>query len=198
MHVWGFVSLLLGFVITHPITNPVAVYDCVEQYKADTMAYYYDLYQQKAEEARLAEEARQAEAARIAEQNKPKYGDAGHLDIPDIGVNVGLYYDSNAFQCSGKASYQYWIQYGKFWIADHVNQDGFGSLKNLCIGSVVNVCDEDGVCRSYTVAESVYYADYYSNFEGCGALSKMSDYRNVGGIVLQTCEGNGARLVFCQ
>lgn len=60
------------------------------------------------------------------------------------------------------------------------------------------VYGEDGSCRTYTVAESVYYADYYSNFEGCGALSKMGDYRNVGGIVLQTCEGNGARLVFCQ
>lgn len=177
MHV-GFI--LLGLAMMSTITKPISN---VEQYKSKG-ATLYNYVCQKIE----------------AEKTKEvlKFGDAGHLDIPSIGVNVGLYYDSNAFQSSNKASYQYWIQYGKFWIADHNYQDGFGDLKNLSIGSVVNVCDEYGVCRSYTVAESVYYADYYSDFEGCGAFSKMMDYKNAGGIVLQTCEGNGARLVFCK
>lgn len=192
MSVLGFTMLILTFVVSHPILNPCDIYDITEQYRAATTKYYAELY-----------EAREAQKINKVQTTQPTVvqvanGDAGHLEIPSIGVNVGLYYDSNAFQCSNKASYQYWIQYGKFWIADHNYQDGFGDLKNISIGSVVNVCDEYGSCRSYTVAESVYYADYYSDFEGCGAFSKMMDYKNVGGIVLQTCEGNDARLVFCK
>lgn len=171
---------VLGLVMMNP-TNP---FSNVEQYKSKGATLYNYVCQKIAEEESIEQEF--------------KYGDAGHLDIPSIGVNVGLYYDSNAFQGSNKASYQYWIQYGKFWIADHNYQDGFGDLKNLSIGSVVNVCDEYGVCRSYTVAESIYYADYYSDFEGCGAYSKMMEYKNTGGIVLQTCECNGVILVFCK
>lgn len=191
MSVLGFTMLILTFVVSHPILNPCDIYNITEQYKADTTKYYAELY-----------EAREAQKVNDVQATQPTVvqvtnGDAGRLEIPSIGVNVGLYYDSNAFQSSGKASYQYWVQYGKFWITDHCNQDNFSSLKNLGIDSSVYVYGEDGSCRTYTVAESVYYADYYSNFEGCGALSKMSDYRNVGGIVLQTCEGNGARLVFC-
>lgn len=191
MSVLGFTMLILTFVVSHPILNPSDIYNVTEQYRADMTKYYAELY-----EAREAQKVNEVQTAQPIVQ--VTNGDAGHLEIPSIGVNVGLYYDGNAFQSSGKASYQYWVQYGKFWITDHCNQDNFGRLKNLGIGSSVYVYDEDGSCRSYTVAESIYYEDYYSNFEGCGALSKMGDYKNVGGIVLQTCEGNGARLVFCQ
>lgn len=191
MSVLGFTMLILTFVVSHPILNPCSIYNVTEQYKADTTKYYAELYE--ARETQKVNEVQTAQPTVVQVVN----GDAGHLEIPSIGVNVGLYYDSNAFQSSGKASYQYWVQYDKFWIADHCNQDNFGSLKNIGIGSSVYVYDEDGSCRTYTVAESIFYADYYSNFAGCGAMSKMSDYKNVGGIVLQTCEGDGARLVFC-
>ena len=114
-------------------------------------------------------------------------GDLGILSIPDAGIYVGLYSDANAFQSSGKASVQYYTQYGVKWIADHVNQDGFGNLKYLSVGSKVYINDVE-----YTVVDSVYAADYYSNFSAW--LSYIGDST----LVLQTCEGDGARLVRCQ
>ena len=114
-------------------------------------------------------------------------GDLGILSIPDAGIYVGLYSDANAFQSSGKASVQYYTQYGVKWIADHVNQDSFGNLKYLSVGSKVYIND-----REYTVVDSVYAADYYSNFSAW--LSYIGDST----LVLQTCEGDGARLVRCQ
>ena len=114
-------------------------------------------------------------------------GDLGILSIPDAGIYVGLYSDANAFQSSGKASVQYYNQYGVKWIADHVNQDGFGNLKYVSIGSKVYIND-----REYTVVDSVYVADYYSNF------SAWLPYIDDSTLVIQTCEGDGARLVRCQ
>ena len=114
-------------------------------------------------------------------------GDLGILSIPDVGIYVGLYSDANAFQSSGKASVQYYTQYGVKWIADHVNQDGFWNLKYLSVGSKVYIND-----REYTVVDSVYAADYYSNF------SAWLPYIGDSTLVIQTCEGDGARLVRCQ
>ena len=114
-------------------------------------------------------------------------GDLGILSIPDAGIYVGLYSDANAFQSSGKASVQYYTQYGVKWIADHVNQDGFGNLKYLSVGSKVYINDSE-----YTVVDNVYAADYYSNF------AAWSSYIGDSTLVLQTCEGDGARLVRCQ
>ena len=114
-------------------------------------------------------------------------GDLGILSIPDAGIYVGLYSDANAFQSSGKASVQYYAQYRVKWIADHVNQDSFGNLKYLSVGSKVYINDIE-----YTVVDSVYAADYYSNFSAW--LSYIGDST----LVLQTCEGDGARLVRCQ
>jgi len=114
-------------------------------------------------------------------------GDLGILSIPDAGIYVGLYSDANAFQSSGKASVQYYTQYGIKWIADHVNQDNFGNLKNIAIGSKVYINDHE-----YTVVDSVYAADYYTNFTAWVSYIEESP------LVLQTCEGDGARLVRCQ
>lgn len=114
-------------------------------------------------------------------------GDLGILSIPDAGIYVGLYSDANAFQSSGKASVQYYTQYGIKWIADHVNQDGFGNLKYVSIGSKVYINDVE-----YTVVDSVYAADYYTNFQAWVSYIEESP------LVLQTCEGDGARLVRCQ
>ena len=114
-------------------------------------------------------------------------GDLGILSIPDAGIYVGLYSDANAFQSSGKASVQYYTQYGIKWIADHVNQDGFGNLKYLSIGSKVYINDTE-----YTVVDSVYASDYYTNFAAWVSYIEESP------LVLQTCEGDGARLVRCQ
>lgn len=114
-------------------------------------------------------------------------GDLGVLRIPDANIEVGLYSDDSAFQSSGKASVQYYAQYGIKWVADHANQDGFGNLKYLSIGSKVYINETE-----YTVVESVYAEDYYSNF---GAwVSYIDDSK----LLLQTCEGNGARLVRCE
>lgn len=114
-------------------------------------------------------------------------GDLGILSIPSAGINVGLYSDANAFQSSGKASVQYYTQYGVKWIADHVNQDNFWNLKYVSVGSKVYIND-----REYTVVDSVYAADYYSNF------SAWLPYIGDSTLLLQTCEGDGARLVRCQ
>lgn len=114
-------------------------------------------------------------------------GDLGIFSIPSIGINVGLYSDGNAYNSSGKASVFYYNQYGIHWIGDHVNQDGFGNLKNISIGTTVYIND-----TAYTVQDSIYADDYYTNFEAW--LSYISDCR----LVIQTCEGNGARLVRCQ
>ena len=114
-------------------------------------------------------------------------GDLGILSIPDAGIYVGLYSDANAFQSIGKASVQYYTQYGVKWIVDHVNQDGFGNLKYLSVGSKVYIND-----REYTIVDSVYAADYYSNF------AAWLPYISESTLVLQTCEGDGARLVRCQ
>lgn len=114
-------------------------------------------------------------------------GDLGILNIPDANIYVGLYSDGNAFQSSCKASVQYYTQYGIKWIADHVNQDGFGNLKNLAIGSKVYINDTE-----YTVIENVYAADYYTNFNA------WVGYIGDSTLILQTCEGDGARLIRCQ
>lgn len=114
-------------------------------------------------------------------------GDLGILSIPNANINVGLYSDGNAFQSSGKASVQYYNQYGIKWIADHVNQDNFGNLRHLSIGSKVYVNDTE-----YTVVESVYAEDYYTNFNA------WVTYIGDSTLILQTCEGNGARLIKCQ
>lgn len=114
-------------------------------------------------------------------------GDLGILSIPNAGIYVGLYSDGNAFQSRGKASVQYYNQYGIKWIADHVNQDNFGNLRNLSIGSKVYIND-----TAYTVVDSVYAADYYSNFDA------WVSYIDESPLILQTCEGNGARLIRCQ
>lgn len=114
-------------------------------------------------------------------------GDLGTISIPAAGINCGLYSDGNAFQATGKASVQYYTQYGIKWIADHYNQDGFGNLKNLPIGSKVYINDQE-----YTVIENVYAADYYTDFNNW--VSYIGDSK----LILQTCEGNGARLVRCE
>lgn len=114
-------------------------------------------------------------------------GDLGTLSIPAAGINVGLYSDGNAFQSSGCASVQYYNQYGIKWIADHVNQDGFGNLKYLNIGDAVYIND-----TCYTVVDNVYAADYYSNFNA------WVGYIGDSTLILQTCEGDGARLIRCQ
>ena len=123
----------------------------------------------------------------VVQEHTVTAGDLGILSIPDAGIYVGLYSDANAFQSSGKASVQYYTQYGVKWIADHVNQDNFWNLKYVSIGSKVYIND-----REYTVVDSVYAADYYSNF------SAWLPYIGDSTIVLQTCEGDGARLVRCQ
>ena len=123
----------------------------------------------------------------VVQEPTTSAGDLGILSIPDAGIYVGLYSDANAFQSSGKASVQYYTQYGIKWIADHVNQDSFGNLKYLSIGSKVYINDIE-----YTVVDSVYAADYYSNFQAWVSYIEESP------LVLQTCEGDGARLVRCQ
>lgn len=123
----------------------------------------------------------------VAQEPTTSAGDLGILSIPDAGIYVGLYSDANAFQSSGKASVQYYNQYGIKWIADHVNQDSFGNLKYLSVGSKVYINDNE-----YTVVDSVYAADYYTNF------ASWVSYIEESTLVLQTCEGDGARLVRCQ
>lgn len=113
-------------------------------------------------------------------------GDLGVFSIPSIGINVGLYSDANAFQSTGKASIQYYSQYGIKWVADHVNQDGFWNLKYVSIGSEVYVNDS-----RYIVYDSIYAADYYSNF------NSYLHYIGEADLFIQTCEGDGARLVLC-
>lgn len=115
------------------------------------------------------------------------YGDLGIFSIPSAGINVGLYSDANAFQSNGKASIQYYSQYGIKWVADHVNQDNFWNLKYVSIGSEVYVND-----TCYIVYDSIYAADYYSNF------NSYLHYIGEADLFIQTCEGDGARLVLCR
>lgn len=119
-------------------------------------------------------------------------GDAGILTIKNANIEVGLYTDADSFQDYDKASIQYYNQYGICWIADHVNQDNFKNLKNISIGSDVYIND-----AHYIVQENIYYYDFYSNFQGCGFLEKMNYYYSINGLAIQTCEGNGARIVYC-
>ena len=114
-------------------------------------------------------------------------GDLGIFSIPSAGINVGLYSDSNAFQSTGKASIQYYSQYGIKCVADHVNQDGFWNLKYVSIGSEVYVND-----TCYIVYDSIYAADYYSNF------NSYLHYIGEADLFIRTCEGDGARLVLCR
>ena len=138
-------------------------------------------------EATTAETTTEATTEEVVQEPTISAGDLGILSIPDAGIYVGLYSDANAFQSSGKASVQYYTQYGIKWIADHVNQDSFGNLKDISIGSKVYINDHE-----YTVVDSVYAADYYSNFQAWISYIEESP------LVLQTCEGDGARLVRCQ
>ena len=139
------------------------------------------------EEITTEEITTEATTAEVVQEPTTSAGDLGILSIPDAGIYAGLYSDANAFQSSGKASVQYYNQYGIKWIADHVNQDGFGNLKYLSIGSKVYINDSE-----YTVVDSVYASDYYTNF------ATWVSYIEESPLILQTCEGDGARLVRCQ
>lgn len=138
-------------------------------------------------EATTEKTTTEATTEEVVQEPTTAAGDLGILSIPDAGIYVGLYSDANAFQSSGKASVQYYTQYGVKWIADHVNQDDFGNLKYLSVGSKVYINDVE-----YTVVDSVYASDYYSNFQAWVSYIEEST------LVLQTCEGDGARLVRCQ
>lgn len=182
MHVLRFTIFILGFIITHPMINPNSIYNTVEQYKLDCYEYYTTKYKEQLKEETVVEPINKVETVILTPP-----GDLGILSIPSVGIRVGLYSDSNAFQSSGKASVQYYAQYGIKWIADHVNQDGFGNLKNLNIGSKVYINETE-----YIVTDNIYAADYYSNFSAW--VSYISDST----LLLQTCEGDGARLVRCE
>lgn len=166
--------LLLMSIITF---NPNYGYKAVEDWKVQEYERCKAIY-----EAELQEQVKTP-----VQQTCQTPGDLGILSIPNAGIYVGLYSDGNAFQSSGKASVEYYNQYGIKWIADHVNQDGFGNLKNLSIGSKVYINDNE-----YTVINNIYAPDYYSNF------SAWVTYIGDSTLVLQTCEGDGARLVRCQ
>lgn len=173
------ITLLLGAILMM-VPTPKNTYDIVEQWKYDNTQYWIELKAEK----EIEYASKSIEQAQVPETAA---GDLGILNIPNAGIYVGLYSDSNAFQSSGKASVQYYNQYGVKWIADHVNQDGFWNLKNLSIGSTVYVND-----TAYTVIDNVYAADYYSNFNA------WVGYIGDSTLVLQTCEGDGARLVRCK
>lgn len=176
------ITLLLGAILMM-VPTPKNTYDVVEQWKYDNAQYWIELKAEK--EVEYA--SKSIEQAQVPETPTTISGDLGILNIPNAGIYVGLYSDGNVYQSSGKASVQYYNQYGIKWIADHCNQDGFWNLKNLSIGSTVYVND-----TAYTVVDNVYAADYYSNFNAW--VSYIGDST----LVLQTCEGDGARLVRCQ
>lgn len=175
-------TLLLGAILMM-VPTPKNTYDIVEQYKYDNAQYWLEVKAER--EVEYA--SKSIEQAQVPETPTTTAGDLGILNIPNAGIYVGLYSDGNAFQSSGKASVQYYNQYGIKWIADHCNQDGFWNLKNLSVGSTVYVND-----TAYTVVDNVYAADYYSNFNA------WVGYIGDSTLVLQTCEGDGARLVRCQ
>ena len=177
MHVLGFTLVILGFVMQHLFISPNSIYDQVEQYKLDCYKYYTTKYEEM--------QKQKQEPVRI--EPTVVSGDLGILKIPYASIEVRLYSDGNAFQSSGKAYVQYYVQYGIKWIADHANQDNFGNLRNLSIGSKVYINDTE-----YTVVDNVYAADYYSNFSAW--VSYIGDSK----LILQTCEGDGARLVRCE
>ena len=189
-----FIALLMSFVLStyggpnansdtifeQAINDGAIPYETLIPWSTDHYLSLMTLPEQKQVEEPTTEEV-------IVQEPTTSAGDLGILSIPDAGIYVGLYSDANAFQNSGKASCQYYTQYGIKWIADHVNQDGFGNLKNISIGSKVYINDKE-----YTVIDSVYAADYYTNF------ASWVSYIEESPLVLQTCEGDGARLVRCQ
>lgn len=188
-----FIALLIAFVLStysgsnvnsdyifeQAIDDGVIPYETLIPWSTEHYLSLMTIPEQKQVEEPTTEE--------VVQKPTTSAGDLGILSIPDAGIYVGLYSDANAFQSSGKASVQYYTQYGIKWIADHVNQDGFGNLKNISIGSKVYINDVE-----YTVVDSVYAADYYTNFAAWVSYIEESP------LVLQTCEGDGARLVRCQ
>ena len=192
-----FIALLIAFVISTyggPNVNSDYIFeraidDCVIPYETliPWSTDHYLSLMTIPEQKQVEEPTTEAITEEVVQYPTTSAGDLGILSIPDAGIYVGLYSDANAFQSSGKASVQYYNQYGIKWIADHVNQDGFGNLKTISIGSKVYINDVE-----YTVIDSVYAADYYSNFQAWVSYIEESP------LVLQTCEGDGARLIRCQ
>ena len=192
-----FIALLISFVLStyggpnvnsdhifeQAINDGAMPYETLIPWSTDHYLSLMTLPEQK----QVEEPTTEATTEEVVQEPTTTAGDLGILSIPDAGIYVGLYSDANAFQSSGKASCQYYTQYGVKWIADHVNQDGFGNLKYLSVGSKVYINDTE-----YTVIDSVYAADYYTNF------AAWVSYIEESSLVLQTCEGDGARLVRCQ
>lgn len=177
------------FMIITKLLNPsISMYQINEEaYNNYIIPYVNEI---EAKEEFETEEIKKPED--VKQENTVVAGDLGIFSVPSACIKVGLYSDGNAFQQKGKASVQYYIQYGVCWIADHVNQDNFNNLKNVAIGSDVYINE-----THYVVTENIYYSDYYSNFYGCGALDKIGEYSSYGGLAVQTCEGDGARLMLC-
>ena len=192
-----FIALLISFVLStyggpnvnsdhifeQAINDGAITYETLIPWSTDHYLSLMKLPEQK----QVEEQTTEANTEEVVQEPTTYAGDLGILSIPDAGIYVGLYSDANAFQSSGKASVQYYTQYGIKWIADHVNQDGFCNLKYVSIGSKVYINDNE-----YTVVDSVYAADYYTNF------TSWVSYIEESPLVLQTCEGDGARLVRCQ
>ena len=192
-----FIALLISFVLStyggpnvnsdhifeQSINDGAIPYETLIPWSTDHYLSLMTLPEQK----QVEEPTTEATTEEVVQEPTTAAGDLGILSIPDAGIYVGLYSDANAFQSSGKASCQYYTQYGIKWIADHVHQAGFGNLKYLSVGSKVYINDTE-----YTVIDSVYAADYYSNFQAWVSYIEESP------LVLQTCEGDGARLVRCQ
>lgn len=193
-----FIALLISFVIStyggpnvnsdyifeRAIDDGVIPYETLIPWSTDHYLSLMTIPEQKQVEEQTTEATTEEV---VVQEPTTSAGDLGILSIPDASIYVGLYSDANAFQSSGKASVQYYTQYGIKWIADHVNQDGFGNLKYLAVGSKVYINDTE-----YTVVDSVYAADYYTNF------ASWVSYIEESPLVLQTCEGDGARLIRCQ
>ena len=192
-----FIALLIAFVLStyggpninsdhifeRAIDDGVIPYETLIPWSTDHYLSLMTIPEQK----QVEEQTTEATTEEVVQEPTTTAGDLGILSIPDAGIYVGLYSDANAFQSSGKASVQYYTQYGIKWIADHVNQDGFGNIKYLSVGSKVYINDHE-----YTVVDSVYAPDYYTNFAAWVSYIEESP------LVLQTCEGDGARLVRCK
>lgn len=193
-----FIALLISFVLStyggpnvnsdhifeQAINDGAIPYETLIPWSTDHYLSLMTLPEQKQVEEQTTEATTEEV---VVQEPTTSAGDLGILSIPDAGIYVGLYSDANAFQSSGKASVQYYTQYGIKWIADHVNQDSFGNLKNISIGSKVYINDTE-----YTVVDNVYAPDYYTNF------ASWVSYIEESPLVIQTCEGDGARLVRCQ
>ena len=165
-----------------------------QKFAADNLAKELDARMQKhleeLEAIRIAQE-KAAEEARRREQAKQwqgvPAGAAGRLRIPAYGISIPLYSSMSQGVVDAPNSAAMFGLNGLTVIGDHWNQDGFGAVRSMAIGTEVYIDYPGGSVGQYHVTYRGTGTNASTNLLFSDGSPVDARY---GGLVLYTCLSN--------